>query len=81
MLIKNVIDAQVQPGQPGNKKVLQVFLKITDSSVLDHPEITTPVPEGTENVSVKNILQMVLIDESHELFERIKNKFNITFNE
>lgn len=78
MLIKNVINAQAQPG---NKKVLQVYLKAADSSILDHPEITTPVPEGTENVSLKNIVEMVLIDESHELFDTIKNKFKVTFTE
>lgn len=78
MLIKNVINAQAQPG---NKKVLQVYLKVTDSSILDHPEIDTPVPEGTENVAIKNILQMVLIDEHHELFDTIKNKFKVTFIE
>ncbi len=78
MKIKDIINAQADPER---KNILQVFIKVTDNSIINNSEITTPVPDGTENVSLKNIAQMVNIDESHELFDTIKNKFNITFND
>jgi hypothetical protein len=78
MKIKDIISAQAYPEK---RNILQVFIKVTDDSTISNSEITTPVPDDSESVSLENIAQMVTIDESHELFDTIKNKFNITFND